>query len=80
MSFDLETGVFEATIEADPSLDAPTLVFAPRLHYPGAPKTTVSIGSVRHDAVAQIVHWEHGGARGEISIRLERALAPLPMP
>ena len=73
MAFDLERGVFEAAIEADPDVAAATIVFAPRLHYPGAPKITVSAGRARHDPVSQTIVWEHADARGELSITLEPA-------
>ncbi len=34
MSFSAKTKVFEFTFEADPSLDAPSILFLPQIHYP----------------------------------------------
>jgi hypothetical protein len=45
-SFDRASGVFEAEIEIDPAISAPTEVFVPRVQYPAGYAVTVSKGEV----------------------------------
>ncbi len=68
MSFDVETGVFELELESDASAKAPTVIYAPRLHYPGDVNAAVSSGSVIHDSESQTLVWT--GHQGTATLRL----------
>jgi hypothetical protein len=72
MEFARATGVFELEIESDPSVQAPTEIFVPRLHYPRGPRVEVSAGRFTHDGGRQILKWQAMGARGPIAVRIFR--------
>ncbi len=71
MSFDPVAAVFELEVESDPSARAPTVIYAPRLHYPGDVNAAVSSGSVIHDAESQTLVWT--GHQGTATLRLTPA-------
>ena len=68
MSFDSATAAFELEIESDPSVTAPTVIYAPRLHYPGDVDAAVSSGGVIHDVASQTLIWT--GHQGTATLRL----------
>lgn len=70
MAFDPATALFEASIESDPQAAGPTLVSAPRLHYPGGPEVDVSSGKASYDVAAQVLTWS--GHEGLAELRLRR--------
>jgi hypothetical protein len=71
MSFDTATATFELEIESDPAVTAPTVVYVPRLHYPGDVGAEASSGSVIHDAESQTLVWT--GHQGAATLRLTPA-------
>ena len=54
---------FELEIESDPAVTAPTVIYAPRLHYPGDVRAEASSGSVIHDTASQTLVWTGHRAR-----------------
>lgn len=72
MCFDLDSGVFEAELTREPAIDAPTIVYVPRLHYPGGPQVTVSAGEASYASEAQLLTWTTPRDAGPITLRLER--------
>jgi hypothetical protein len=73
MSFDPATATFELDIENDAAASTPTVIYAPRLHYPGDVRAEVSSGSVIHDAASQTLVWTGHGAGGTATLRLTPA-------
>ena len=73
MSFDRATATFDLEIESDPSVTAPTVIYAPRLHYPGDVNAVLSSGSVIHDAASQTLVWTGHGAERLATLRLTPA-------
>jgi hypothetical protein len=71
MSFDRASGAFELEVDSDPSVRAPTVIYAPRLHYPGDVNAMVSSGSVIHDAESQTLVWTRH--QGVATLRLTPA-------
>lgn len=72
MSFESGSGEFVLALTADPSVDAPTTVYVPRLHYPDGCALEVTTGEVVHDAARQLVSWSHAGASGPQRLRVGR--------
>jgi len=70
MSFDVATAAFDLEIESDPAVTAPTVIYAPRLHYPEGVQAIVSSGSVIHDAASQTVAWAGHGGEKRATLRL----------
>jgi hypothetical protein len=70
MAFDLETGRFDAALEREPSIDAPTVVYVPRLHYPDGPAAVVSAGETGYDAATQLLTWTCPPDAGTVTLRL----------
>ena len=73
MSFDPATAIFELDIESDAEAAAPTVIYAPRLYYPGDVRVEVSSGSVIHDAASQTLVWTGHGPGGMATLRLTPA-------
>jgi hypothetical protein len=73
MSFDPATATFELEIESDPSVTAPTVIYVPRLHYPGDIDASASRGSVIHDTESQTLVWTGHGAESVAKLRLTPA-------
>ncbi len=61
--FDRMSGTFTLVVEVDGAVSAPTLVYLPRLHYPGGPAVAVTSGSAAYDEAAQLLTWR-GAAPG----------------
>ncbi|MDI6857521.1 MAG: cellulase family glycosylhydrolase [Dehalococcoidia bacterium] len=70
MAFDPTSSVFEASIESDARAAGPTLVYAPRLHYPGGPQVEASSGTAFYDEATQMITWK--GHSGTAELRLRR--------
>ena len=73
MSFDPATATFELEIESDPSVTAPTVIYVPRLHYPGDIDASASRGSVIHDSESQTLVWIGHSAESVAKLRLTPA-------
>ena len=71
MSFDMATASFDLEIESDPAVTAPTVIYAPRLHYPRGVRAETSSGSVIHDDASQSLVWT--GHSGKATLRLTPA-------
>ena len=67
--FDAGSGRFTLTIDADPAR-SPSLVYAPRCHYPGGPIVSVTDGRVTA-AGEQLLAWTCDAA-GQQTLTLER--------
>jgi len=70
--FDPRSGEATLVLEADPSIDAPTEVYVPTIHYPTGVTVAVSTGTATHDPEAQRLVWHHPRATGEISLVMRR--------
>jgi hypothetical protein len=70
MAFDLESGRFDAALEREPGIDAPTVVYAPRLHYPDGPTAVVSAGETSYDPATQLLSWTCPTDAGRVTVRL----------
>jgi hypothetical protein len=68
MRFDLESGEFTAELRREPALDAPTVVYLPRLHYPDLPDVRVSAGETTYDPATQLLTWTTAADAGTVSI------------
>jgi Glycoside hydrolase family 5 C-terminal domain/Cellulase (glycosyl hydrolase family 5) len=62
--FDRRTRRFELRLRRDAAIQAPSLFYAPALHYPRGPRIEVSAGSAEHDAARQLVTWTHAASEG----------------
>ena len=72
MAFDLESGEFTAELEREAEIDAPTVVFVPRVHYPDGPTVIVSTGETTYDPATQLLTWFTPPDAGAVTIRLTR--------
>jgi hypothetical protein len=72
MAFDLERGEFTAELEREVGIDAPTVVFVPRVHYPHGPTVIVSTGEATYHVATQLLSWFTPRDAGTISLRLTR--------
>ena len=70
MRFDLDSGEFTAELHREPAIDAPTVVYLPRLHYPDVPDVRVSAGETTYDPATQLLSWTTTADAGAISIRV----------
>jgi hypothetical protein len=70
MAFELETGSFSAELDREPGIDAPTVVYVPRVHYPDGPKATASSGDTTYDAATQLLTWTCPPDAGHVTLRL----------
>ncbi len=70
MRFDLTTGEFTAELRREVAIDAPTVVYVPRLHYPDVPEVTVSAGETTYDPAAQLLTWTTPADAGTVTIRI----------
>lgn len=68
--FDLKRRIFELEVKADPSLQVPTEIYVPRLHYPRGVQVQVSGGQVSLQLDKQRLLWTHGASGGRQSLRL----------
>jgi hypothetical protein len=71
MHFDLDTGVFTAELEREADIDAPTIVYVPRLHYPDGAQVTVSTGETTFHATTQLLSWFTPPDAGAITLTLK---------
>jgi hypothetical protein len=69
-NFDRASGSFEAVIEADPALEAPSEIYIPRVQYPDGHRSIVS-GSARVTQHGQTARIQATQA-GLITVRIER--------
>lgn len=72
MAFDLERGEFTAELEREPGIDAPTVIYVPRVHYPDGPTVIVSTGEAMYHATSQLLSWFTPPDAGAITLRLTR--------
>ena len=72
LSFDFKTGVFEYEFLHDLSVDAPTEVFVPDLHYPGGCRVEVSDGAYELDVENQRLAYQPSQDREVHTIRITR--------
>jgi hypothetical protein len=70
MAFDLESGRFDAALEREAGIEAPTIVYVPRLHYPDGPTVVVSAGETSYDPAAQLLTWTCPADAGTVTLRL----------
>ncbi len=68
MRFDLDSGEFTAELRREPAIDAPTVVYLPRLHYPEVPDVRVSAGETTYDPATQLLTWTTAPDAGPVSI------------
>jgi hypothetical protein len=69
MSFDFESGRFELEVESDPSVSGPTVIYVPRLHYPGGIKVSCSSGKTEHDEGSQSLEWTGHKATATLTLQ-----------
>jgi Cellulase (glycosyl hydrolase family 5)/Glycoside hydrolase family 5 C-terminal domain len=72
MWFDSGAGSFFLAVEVDPSIEAKTEVFVPRVHFEGGAACHVTAGRASVDLRAQRVSWDHRGSKGRQELRLEQ--------
>ncbi len=65
MAFDLKRRVFHLAFRHEPTVQAPTEIFVPNLHYPDGCEVEVSDGAYTIDRVAQMLTYRHG-SDGEV--------------
>ncbi|MGZ6965701.1 MAG: hypothetical protein ACXVKA_15965, partial [Acidimicrobiia bacterium] len=53
-------------------IDAPTVVYVPRLHYPDVPDVVVSAGETTYDPASQLLTWETPADAGTVTLRITR--------
>jgi hypothetical protein len=70
MNFDLATAEFTAALRREVAIDAPTVVYVPRLHYPDVPEVTVSAGETTYDPATQLLTWTSPPDAGTVTIRI----------
>lgn len=70
MAFDLATGELTAELHREAAIDAPTVVYVPRLHYPDVPEVTVSAGETTYDPASQLLTWETPADAGRVTLRI----------
>lgn len=75
MRFDLATRVFEYTFRPDPTIDAPTEIFVPSLHYPDGYEVVTSAGSVTQEPEQMRLLVSTTGAQEPVTVRLYPAAA-----
>jgi hypothetical protein len=52
------------------AIDAPTVVYVPRLHYPELPEVEVSAGVTTYEPSSQLLTWECPPDAGAVTLRL----------
>jgi hypothetical protein len=68
IAFDDTTATFELVFEADPSIDAPTEIFIPSIHYPNGAQITAEKCSVTlHGNIAELRAEHAGRCKVEVS-------------
>jgi endoglycosylceramidase len=68
IAFDDTTATFELVFEADPSIEAPTEIFIPPIHYPHGAKVTVEKCNVAlHGNIAELRAEHAGRCKVEVS-------------
>ena len=70
MAFDLTTGEFTAELHREAAIDAPTVVYVPRLHYPDVPEVVVSTGETTYDPTSQLLTWDTPADAGTVTLRI----------
>jgi hypothetical protein len=70
LSFDLRRREFRFTFRHDPGVEAPTMIFLPRLQYPNGFRIEVSDGAWEVDASGQQLAYRHDPARTEHTLRI----------
>jgi hypothetical protein len=70
MAFDLTTGAFTAALHREAAVDAPTVVYVPRLHYPDVPEVVVSAGETEYDPSSQLLTWTTSADAGDVTISI----------
>ncbi|HRE61515.1 MAG TPA: cellulase family glycosylhydrolase [Micropepsaceae bacterium] len=69
MRFDSASGAFEAVIDADPAIAAPTEIYLPRRRYPHGVRVSAGEAAVAHDPAAQLVRVT-AKHKGTLAIRI----------
>jgi len=72
MSFDVLSARFEYEFEHDPEVRAPTVIFVPRLQYPGGFVVELSDGRHEEDESDQTIRYYHGADQAQHTIRVSR--------
>ncbi len=72
MTFDRQTGVFMFSFAHDSEVAEPTILYVPRMQYPGGCRLAVSDGEAEYQPEEQRVVYRHSGDRKTHTIRLAR--------
>jgi hypothetical protein len=72
MTFDCQTGVFMFSFAHDSEVAEPTILYVPRVQYPGGCRIAVSDGEAEYQSEEQRVVYRHSGDRRTHTIRLAR--------
>jgi hypothetical protein len=72
MTFDFQTGVFMFSFAHDSEVAEPTILYVPRVQYPGGCRIAVSDGEAEYQSEEQRVVYRHSGDRRTHTIRLAR--------
>ena len=71
-SFARERSSFRLEVDVDPELQAPTVVYVPRVHFPDLARhgrITVTSGDLSYDEASQLLSWS-GSEAGRQSLTL----------